>query len=492
MKKIIFTLLLFLPLIIQAQSNSLLNADFWKANPDLKSIQEEISKGNNPSEANRGNFDATCLAILNNANNESIKFLLEQDGNGIDKRTHDGRTYLHWATIQNNVEIVTHLINNGWTADLTDDKGANPLVFGASNAQVHKNILKAFFDAGIDPHQKYKSGANILLITIPNDPTFEATEYLISKGLSLSDKDAEGNNAFDYAARSGNVEHLKNILQKGIQPTESALIIASEGGRRSTSPIEVYKYLIEDLKIDPSATSKTGKTALHNIVTKSKQENIIAYFLGKGVDINHADKEGNTVFMEAASTKEIEAFQLLLPYVKDINASNKKGESALVQAVKSSSPEIVQLLIEKGADINVQSKDGNLAYYLIQSYEGKGPRNNVEDFSKKKSILKENGFDFAAAQDDGNTLFHFAVAKNDLGLLKKLEEFNIDINAKNEEGMTALHRAALFARETKVLEYLIEKGANKDILTDFEESAYDLASENEYLIANNVSINFLK
>jgi len=492
MRRILITALLLSPFFISAQNNTMLSPDFWKSKPDVASVQSEISKGNSPSEANRGNFDVVSIAINNDAPIETIQFLIDQKGNGVSKKTHDGRIYLHWAASRGNVALVNYLIAKGSDVHLTDDKGATALTFAAANGQTNTGVYDALFKAGNDPKKKYQGGANLLLLAIAGDNNFVLTDYLTTKGLSINDKDDLGRTAFDYAARSGNVELLKNVLKKGVQPTESALIFASQGSRRANSTLETYKYLVEELKINPAAVGENGENALHNIVRKPNQTEIVSYFLDKGVDINQADKGGNSAFMAAASTKDIALIKLLLPKVKDINAANAKGETALVAAVQSGSPETIQLLIENGARVNVQTHDGNLAYYLIQSYRGQGPGNNAEDFSKKMSILVEKGLDLSAAQKDGNTLYHLAVAKNDLGLLEKLEGVQADINAKNAEGMTALHRAALLAKDDSILKYLIDKGADKSLLTEFEESAYDLASENETLTRKNVSINFLK
>ncbi len=76
--------------------------------------------------------------------------------------------------------------------------------------------------------------------------------------------------------------------------------------------------------------------------------------------------------------------------------------------------------------------------------------------------------------------------------MKRLATFDIPVNAINNEGMTALHQAALKAKDDQMMKYLISIGADKNAKTDFEETAYDLANENEVLQKNKVELTFLK
>lgn len=492
MKRIFFLAFLAIPFMVSAQNNPLLTPDFWKSNPDVAKVKEAIEKGANPAEANRANYDAVSMAINSGASNEVVKFLLTQDGNGVDKKTHDGRTYLHLASSKGNVELVKYFIEKGWDVQLSDDKGATPLTFGAANGHASVEIFEAFFKAGVAPKQKYQDGANILLLAIQADTTFKVADYLKTKGLTLKDKDDYGRNLFDYAAKSGNVQHLKNVYAKGIKPTPQALIFAAQGRRGGYAPLEVYQYLVDELNIAPDTKGLNGENVLHYLVKKPKHEDIIQYFLDKKVDVNAIDKNGNNVFMEAAATKDTELVKKLLPLVKDINAVNANGESALYFAIQYSTAEMVQLLMDNGAKTDIVAKSGNLAYYLVQSYRGFGPAANHADFDKKLEVLKNSGFDLVAPQKDGSTLLHAAVAKNDLKLVEKIVALNMDINVKNEDSLTALHKAALLAKDTQILEFLISKGADKSITTEFDETAFDLASENETLITKNVDLSFLK
>ncbi|QCR22743.1 ankyrin repeat domain-containing protein [Pontibacter sp. SGAir0037] len=503
MKKILLIPFLFASFTLKAQqNNTLLDQSFWKTSPDAAAVKAEIAKGNSATAFNPMTFDATVMAINSDAPNATIKFLLEQQGNSINKITHDGRIYLHWAANRGNVELVEYLIAKGSDINLEDSHGTTPLAFAASNGQTNTAVYEAFFKAGLDVKKKYRDGANLLLLGIANDADLKLSNYLISKGLSLKDVDNNGNTAFNYAARTGNVAQLKTLLKKGVQFNENALIFAAQGTRRSTNTIDVYQYLVDELKINPAYINKNGETVLHALVRKPNQSEIVKYFLAKGVDVNKADKDGNTAFINAAAGKDAALIEVLLPKVKDINATNAKGESALTMAVKSSSADVVSLLLKNGADVNIKDKDGNnLAYYLVQSYTpqgGRGPEGGAsnggqqDDFSAKMAALQGKGLNFAAPQKDGSTLYHLAVAKNDMALLKRIANLNIDVNTKNKEGITVLHKAAMLSKDDAILKYLLSVGARKDIATEFDETAYTLAKENELLTKNNISVDFLK
>ncbi|MCP2028399.1 ankyrin repeat protein [Flavobacterium sp. HSC-32F16] len=496
MKKNLFiSLALAVTFFVSAQQkNTLLEQSFWKTLPDVTIVKAEIAKGNNPAEANVNAFDVTTLAINNDAPIETIKFLIDQPGNSITKLTHDNRIYLHWAAYKGNTELVEYLIAKGSDIKFEDSHGTTPVDFAAANGQSNPSLYDAFFKAGIDPKKKYANGANLLLLAISSDKELKAADYFTTKGMSLKDVDSDGNTAFTYAARSGNIPLLKKLLEKGIKANDNALFTAAQGSRRETNTIETYKYLVEEVKLKPAAQNKAGQNVLHILSGKPNQAEIVKYFLSKGTDANKTDKEGNTTLMAAASARETAVLEILLPASKNINAQNLKGESALTNAVRSGSPEAVRLLLSKDADVNVKDKDGNnLGVYLVQSYRPAGRDKEAADpFAAKAKLLQDKGLDLAAPQKDGNTLYHLAITKSDVSLLKKITDLKVDLNAKNKDGLTALHRAAMTSKDDAVLKYLISIGAKKDINTEFDETAYALAKENELLTKNNVSIDFLK
>ena len=80
-----------------AQKNIFLSRNYWKNNPSLDQVKNDIAQGNNPTELDSNAFDSVTWALIEKVNNETIKFLLEYKENGVNKLTHDGRTYIFWA-----------------------------------------------------------------------------------------------------------------------------------------------------------------------------------------------------------------------------------------------------------------------------------------------------------------------------------------------------------------------------------------------------------
>lgn len=492
MRKILYSALLLCSAFFSAQKNTLLEADFWQSKPSVEMVKAELNKGNSASEFNGNAFDAVALSLTNKAPLETVKFLLEQKGNSIDKVTHDGRIYLHWAAMGGNPEIIEYFIKKGSDVNKLDSKGLTPLSFAAMFGLKDPKVYELFFTSGVDPKHQYKNGANILLLAIGNDTDGSLQKLFESKGLSVKNTDANGLSAFDYAASFGNIEVLKSLKNQGVKSSDQALLNAAQGTRRITNTLPVYQYLINEVKLNPSAVNANGANAIQMIARKNGQKDIIDYLISKNVDVNKTDKDGNTALMMASSGRDLDNLKTILAKTKNINAVNINGESALSFAIQSGSVEIVNELISHKADAKiVDTKGNNLGYYLVQSYRP-GPQRGADEFSEKLNILKNNGINLSSAQKDGNTLLHLAVAKNDLALYKKLESLKIDVNAVNKESMTALHKASLIAKDDAALKYLVALGAQKNIKTEFEETAYDLASENESLKNNKISIEFLK
>jgi len=487
MKKIHIVLLsnfIFISSMFAQKANIFHERNFWKANPSIKVIDEKSSKGNNISELNNNAFDAVVYATLENTDNNTIKYLLSKEGNSVNKKTHDGRTYIFWAAYKNNLELMKYLVSKDAKTNIVDDHGYTILNFAAStgqtNTKMYDYLIKMAANIKTDKNRK---GANVLLLVAPYLENYSLVSYLLSKGASLEDKDNNGNGIFEYAAKGGNISLLKTLIDKGVQKGENTMIFASQGLRRKKNTLQTYKFL-ESVGVKTNCIDKDGKNPLHAIAYNNKDLATYSYFISKGVNVNLQDNKGRSPFMNAANNNTLEIVKFLSKKITNINSKDKKGRSALIMSVQSNNKDVVKFLLGIGANINTEDADGNtLSYYLINIFK-------TTEFEDKLSILEKNGLVMNKLQYSKNTLLHIAAAQDNLALLKRLNSFNIDVNAENKDQLSALQIAAMETKSIKILEYLLSIGAHKNIKTAFNETIYDLASENELL--KNSNINFLK
>ncbi|TLF45709.1 ankyrin repeat domain-containing protein [Maribacter aurantiacus] len=479
---------------ISAQENPFLKRDYWNNNPSIQEVEATIQEGHDITERNAVYFDGPTYAILQKVNTKTMAHIIAKEGNGVAKLTHDGRIYLHWAAYAGNLELVKYLLDQGSDAAAVDAHGYSVINFAANSGVTDTQIFDALLENGADVKATTHNGANALLLASSGADTFELLQYFMDKGLPLNSADDTGNGVFQYASRGGNISVLKTLAEKGLEykkvntEGENALFMAARGTRRKQNNKEVFDYL-EGLGLSNQLINNEGRNLLHLIAGRNKDLPLFEHFIASGVSTNLKDKKGQTPFMIAASGNDLEVVELLAKHVEDINLTDDKGRNALMMAVERNNTDVVDFLLERGADVSALDTDGNsVAYYLIQNYN---PQNTAQ-FEEKWNVLLVAGLSMTEKQGNGNTLLHLAAKANNLALLKRLEGLEIDVNQKNGDGITALHFAAMSSDNEDMLKYLIQRGANISAKTEFEETVYDLASENELLQKHNVALDFLK
>ena len=495
MKKISLSGLAFLFVSIACgQENILLDRGFWKANPTIARVEKAIAEGSNPTELNPNMFDAVTYALIEKTDNETVKYLMGMEGNEVDKLTHDGRTYIFWAAYKDNLEMMQWLVDRGARADIEDAHGYSVLNFAAVTGQTNPKLYDFLLAHGADLSATNRDGANAKLLVSSFAKDTEILDYFVDKGLPLDSTDDQGNGIFHYAAKGGHLPLLQELIARGIDPKtlndqgENAMFMAARATRNRQNGKAVFAYL-EGLGLEAGRVNTHSQNLLHLLAGRNEDLDLFAHLLEKGLDVNLQDDQGTTPLITAASGNDPGVVKLLAESVDDIDLADKKGRTALAMAVAGNTPEVVACLLDRGADALVKDQSGNtMAYYLLQSFDADHPGG----FEAKLALLREAGVRMDQVQHDGNTLLHLAARDNDLAMLKRLRAFDIDINARNAEGNTALHLAAMSTDDGNTLSYLVGEGADIAARTDFDETVYDLASENELLREKRIQLDFLK
>lgn len=489
--------MLALPLLTFAQrpqqedSNIFHNYEFWKKQPSLSLIKEKIKEGHSAVKQNRAAFDATSYAIMTKNPTATIEYLLSLPGNNVNKSTHDNRSYLMWSGYAGDIEVMKLLLSKGADTKVVGSHGFNWFTFTVNTGHENTAIYDLMAANGVDLKETNRAGANAILLLAAHSKDGKILNYFEQKGLDIKATDKQGNNLLFYAAQRGNLELIKKYIAKGFDykktntEGENIVLFASHGARGYSNSLEVYQYF-DSLGLDFTLANKKGQNALHYIARGTKDAAVLAYFIKKGANPHQKDENGNTPFLNAVQGNNEMVVKQLLPNVKDINHKNNEGFTAITLATQRVNVTLFTTLKEKGANVNVVDADGNnLFYHLFNAYN----RRSAKGFDAFATAL-ENANVSSKNASKNTTLLHVAIEKGERKLIQKAMELGIGINQKNSDGLTPLHIAAMKAKDVKLLQMLLHKGADKAIKTDFDESVYDLAKENELL--NKSDINFLK
>ena len=227
-------LVLLFSMEIIAQENLFLSRDYWKLNPSVEQIKTAIVDGNDPSQLNKNGFDAPVYALLENVNTKSIKYLLTLEGNTINKRTHDDRTYIFWAAYKANLDIMKYLFDKGSILSIEDSYGNTPVMFCAVKGQTNIAVYDLFEKHGLPMNQIQKQGNTLLHLASQHNKLL-VLETLAVYGIDIDKKNNEGYTALHLAAMKTEEDSvLKHLLSKGADKTitndfgETAFDLAAE------------------------------------------------------------------------------------------------------------------------------------------------------------------------------------------------------------------------------------------------------------------------
>lgn len=484
-----------------AQDNTLLNPKFWQGKPTLAAVEAEVSMGNDPTESNGARFDPLTWAINAGTTPEVARYMLDFEGNSVHKLTHHLRSYLHWASAAGDLEIVRLLLERGSDMNLADEHGATPLFYALERGKGDQRaLIELYAQHGYDLKQTNARGESLLHLVASKDKGLQLTDYLLGRGLDLHAKDKRGASVADHAARSGNLEQIKAFVSRGVKLSHQALLIAASGTRGSATSLEVYQYLIQEQGLSAHIRAEDGATVLHLIAGKPEQATIAQYFVGLGLDPRLVNEAGSTALMLSTTAKDTALLQYLIQIAPAPKQIDQFGGTALTYATVSGSVEAMRLLLGAGWDAKRKDIQGyDIGYHLVRHYRsapagpaGQQSNAGLATFTEKLKLLVGAGYDPKARQGDGSTLLHHIASRNQLDLLEALLPYGLDINAQDEQGLTPLHRAALTARDGKMLARLLELGADKSLQTEMGETAYDIARESELLAEADIDLSFLK
>jgi uncharacterized protein len=121
-------------------------------------------------------------------------------------------------------------------------------------------------------------------------------------------------------------------------------------------------------------------------------------------------------------------------------STNTRGSTPLIRAATNADLEVIKLLLEHRADVNVIMADRQTA--IMAALAGRASEAQALEIIR---VLHEAGADVNVIalvnhreETRGGTALHYAVRKRYKEVIKKLAAYGIDMNAKDQDGLTAL------------------------------------------------------
>jgi uncharacterized protein len=445
----------------------------------------------------------------------------------------DGTRPVHWAVYRLDHELLAALIAKKAKVDVTNEFGATPIAEAATLADA--TMVKMLLDAGARPEGANQDGQTALMLAIKTGEV-PIVEMLIKAGANVNTVEKFENQTplmWAAAAPKNGAEMVKMLLAKDANvkararysdwPSQitsepraqyrpvgglTALLYAARNG--------CYGCVEEMIRAgaDVNIPTPEGVTPLM-IAIDNAHNDVAKLLLDRGANPNLWDWWGRTALYIAVDRKEaagggargggrggaavpvplssgpavssMEIINTLLAADVDPNPqlnmhrpsrggnSGRFGDNQLstgctplFRATQGNDMEVIQALLAKGASPNVNTM--GLTAFLIAAGVGPGSR---------------GGAGLAAAGAVGGP--------SNMALMDLLLQHGADVNAQvtgtktysmrvsrapsTNEGMTALHAAAQ-AGKTDMVRYLIEKGANPELVDVNGKKPIDLVGGN--------------
>jgi ankyrin repeat protein len=375
------------------------------------------------------------------------------------------------AIESNDIDRVREAIDNG----IKFTKQNSPLGLAAEIGNVeigNVEIVSLLIDAGC----KVEWGGHVQpspLYLATHEGKIEVVKFLINRKAKLDYKDEDGCTPLMNAAGMGYLEIVKLLVEAGAKIN----IVGEHGDFALESAVsgahqEIYEYLLpltssnlikrvdtsllysEKLLLNAGAETQLknqhGYTALMNIVTSSKSNEIIKLLFDAGANLDATDKFGNTAitiaYTASKSKDSAQGSPENVGFLKSLGASTDRfPEIDFIYNAGEGSIDRVINFINSGGNINCIDPHG------LSALSFAALSNQVETLR----ILIDRG----ARIDRIAKTFVFAVALGYVEIVRELINVGVDVNAPEPNtGSFALSRA-IENKNIVMVDILLKAGA---------------------------------
>jgi ankyrin repeat protein len=384
---------------------------------DVDEVRRLLAAGADVSIANR--YGATAMGLAAEVADTEILELVLAAGADVDSPNPEGQTALMAVARTGNIAAAKLLLERGATVDARESWGGQTALMWAA-ARRHPEMIALLIEHGaeVDARSIYRdyprhvtaegrpkgldSGGFTPLLYAARENCIACVDVLLAHGADINLPDPDGVSPLLLAIMNANWDLARKLIEAGADvnqwdiygeaPLFTAVRLSArrDGGRASIDPIN----------------ETDGKTIVRMLLERGADPNMQLFF-------RPADVRGST---------------------------NTRGATPLIRAANQGDLELVKLLLAHGADPTVYMADWQTPIHAVLA--GPAPEPVALEIIR---VLHEAGTDVNVMalvnhpqEVRGGTALHYAVRKRYKEVIKALAAYGIDMNAKDQDGLTAL------------------------------------------------------
>jgi ankyrin repeat protein len=425
---------------------------------------------------------AAALAVAAPAVSGSGRTSPKED---LNRRDVDGSTPLQWAVYKGDVVEARRLLRAGADVSLANHYGATPMTLAAEVGDT--DMLRLLLEFGANADSPNPEGQTVLM-AVARTGNVEAAQLLLDHHAAVEAREKwGGQTALMWASARRHPEMMQLLIAKGADVNARSIDrdyqrhVTAEGRPKNLDSggltpllyaarencMACVAVLLKN-RADIDLPDPDGVSPLLVAIMNANWDVAKQLIVG-GADVNQWDIYGEAPLFTAVdlrnridggrasidpinTTKGLAIVNLLLERGTDPNLqlsfkpanvrglAYTRGATPLIRAATNGDLEVVKILLAHGADATVYMADRQTPIHAVLA--GRAPDPQALELIR---VLQKAGTDVNVIalvnhteEIRGGTALHYAVRKRYKEVIKLLASSGIDMNAVDQDGLTAL------------------------------------------------------
>jgi ankyrin repeat protein len=406
----------------------------WAAyGDDLETADLLISAGANVNVANEDSSETPLLLACANGSAGMVDRLLKAGANP-NAATWAGKTPLMQCARTGSLEAVKALLSRGSDANAKDQREGDTALMWAV-AQKHVGIVRLLLEHKADVHTHTSNGFTPLLFAAQQGDA-DSAQMLLNAGADINEATPDGDTPLLIASASGHEAFSIFLLEHGANPN-----LADRNGI-----VPLHYAIMEGLAEVANGISMSGHGNAPYLTRPNMME-LAKALLARGANPN------------ARLTAPAKEFETGPGYgkifiMKQLNIGGGRispvGAAPFLMAALSFDTALMRMLVAAGADPLLANEE-NVTPLMAAIGHGRERGGGMAYTPEQESVVLE--------------------------MVKYTVELGNDVNAtETSTGLTPLLCASFYGNSERIIQFLVDKGANLNAKTTAGQTPLDIAS----------------